>query len=444
MKPTPTSSRREFLKRSGAAAAAFSIPSLIPAHALSAPGKPGANDRIGVAFIGCGRRNGQLAEKGAGKFPYDEVNVVAVADVNLERADQWAEKYKCKAYQDYRKLLERKDVDVVVYATPEHSHFLPCIHACQAGKDVYGEQPLSHTIREGQKMVEAVRKYNRVFQVGEQQRSNWKTRKACELIRNGRIGKVHTVLGNRYPSPFLCNLPGEPVPSTLDWDMWCGQNPVVPYNADLYLPRSKPGWMSFRPYSGGELVNWGCHGLSMVQWGLGTDETGPSEIWVEPAKPLKPVTYTQLESMERGNAASNETVIHYRFANGGVLKLDGGPPGGGVFIGEKGRITVDRPGYKCDPKGLDKEPLENPEVKLYVSDNHMQNFFDCVRSRQDPIMNIERAHRVASLCHLGNIARWLGRKLQWDPVSETFPGDDEANQYLDTPKRKPYDLPETV
>ncbi len=170
-------------------------------------------------------------------MPPKDIRIVAVADFYKRRADQWAARYKCASFQDYRKLLDRKEVDVVTYATPEHWHYLPCIHACQAGKDIYGEQPLSHTIREGQAMVKAVRKYKRVFQTGEQQRSHPATRKAVELIRNGRIGKVHTVIGYNYPSAFECDFPGQPIPAGLDWDRWCGPNEVVPYHTDIYLSR---------------------------------------------------------------------------------------------------------------------------------------------------------------------------------------------------------------
>jgi predicted dehydrogenase len=423
------------------------------------------NDQVGVGIIGCGRRNGQLAigKGGQGKMP-NYARVVAVADLNRKRAEQWAARYECPAFQDYRELLDRKDVDVVIYATPEHWHYLPCIDACRAGKDIYGEQPLSHTIREGRVMVEAVRKYKRVFQTGEQQRSHPATRKAAELILNGRIGKVHTVIGYNYPSPYECDFPAQPIPEGLDWDRWCGPNEVVPYHTDLYLSRIRyerekypaqpaekyavgPGWMSFRPYSGGELANWGCHGLSMVQWALGMDKSGPVEIWVDPPEKLQEVVYHNPENRDRGDYLCSMPIINYKFANGVVLSLSGTESrlgGGATFIGDKGKITIFRDGYECDPKGLDEDPLPAGAIRVYRNDHHMGNLFRCVRSRQDPIMNVENAHRVATLCHLGNIARWLGRRLQWDPEKEVFPGDDEANQYLDIPRRKGYELPEQV
>ncbi|HID74810.1 MAG TPA: Gfo/Idh/MocA family oxidoreductase [Planctomycetaceae bacterium] len=442
------------------AAANVPAPAVVPAETR------GANEQVGVGVIGCGRRNGQLAilgKGGQGKMP-PYARIVAVADVNTRRAGQWAERYQCPAFGDYRKLLERREVDVVIYATPEHWHYLPCIHAAQAGKDIYGEQPLSHTIREGRRMVEAVRKYKVVFQTGEQQRSHPKTRKAVELILNGRIGKVHTVIGYNYPSPYECDFPPEPVPEWLDWDRWCGPNEVVPYHTDLYLSRVPyvrerfrplpaekyavgPGWMSFRPYSGGELANWGCHGLSMVQWALGMDRSGPVEIWVEPAEKLPTVVYENPETRERGDALCSSPIINYRFPNGVVLTLSGTDKrlgGGATFVGDKGKITIFRGGYECDPKGLDEDPLPPGAIRVYRNDHHMGNFFRCVRSRKDPIMDVETAHRVATICHLGNIARWLGRRLRWDPEKESFPGDDEANRYLDIPRRKGYELPETV
>lgn len=454
--------RRRFLGQSlGAAAAGFALPMF-----LSSNQAVGANDQIGVGIIGCGRRNGQLVigKGGQGKLPA-HARIVAVADLNLKRAAEWAKNYRCQAYQDYRALLDRKEVDVVIYATPEHWHYLPCIHTCQAGKDIYGEQPLSHTIREGRAMIEAVRKYKRVFQTGEQQRSHPATRKAVELIRNGRIGKIQSIIGYNYPSAYECDLPAQPTPEWLDWDRWCGPNEVVPYHTDLYLSRIPydreppyytypaekyavgPGWMSFRPYSGGELPNWGCHGLSMVHWALDMDRSGPTEIWVDPAEKMETIVYHLPEKRDRGDAACSRTVINYRYANGVVLTLSSIDPklgGGATFIGEKGRITIFREGYECDPVGLDQDPLPPNATRVYHSDNHMENFFACVASRKDPIMTVEDGHSVATLCHLGNIARRLGRRLKWDPLKEEFPGDDEANSYCDCPKRKGYEVPEKV
>ncbi len=425
------------------------------------------NEQINVGIIGCGRRNGQLViGKGGQGAPPAHARIVALADFNLKRATEWAKNYQAKLiFQDYRELLDRKEVDVVIYATPEHWHYLPCIHACQAGKDMYGEQPLSHTIAEGQAMIKAVRKYKRVFQTGEQQRSHPATRKAVELIRNGRIGKIQKVIGYNYPSAYECDFAAQPIPEWLDWDRWCGPNEVVPYNIDLYLSRVAyereppyytypaekyavgPGWMSFRPYSGGELPNWGCHGLSMVHWALDMDASGPVEIWVDPEEKLETVVYHTPETPARGDALCSRTTIHYKYANGVELSLVSRDPklgGGATFVGDKGKITIFRGGYECDPVGLDEDPLPSDAIRVYESDNHMENFFACVESRKDPIMKIENAHSVANLCHLGNAARRLGRRLKWDPEKEIFPGDDEANTCLDCEKRKGYEVPKEV
>jgi predicted dehydrogenase len=473
-------SRRGMLKKGlHAVAVGFGAPMIVSCHRppQAEPGDPRATsgetakipdavDEIGVGIIGCGRRNGQLAiGKGGQGIPPEYARVVAVADLNTRRAAAWGKHYECPHFDDYQKLLDRKEVDVVVYAIPEHVHYLPCIHAAQAGKDIYGEQPLSHTIREGRVMVEAVRKHKVVFQTGEQQRSDPKARKAVELIRNGRLGKIQKIIAYNFPGPFESNFPAQPVPAELDWDRWCGPNQVVPYNVNLYLSRIPyepeptfppapaektsvgPGWMSFRPYSGGELCNWGCHGLDMVQWALDLDNSGPVEVWVDPAERMETYVQDAPGIRDPGDAVCSRPIINYKFADGIVMTLSSYDPrvgGGATFIGEKGEITIMRSKYECKPEGLDKDPLPPDAIRVYKSDSHMQNFYDCVVSRKDPIMNIENGHRVATLCHLGNIARWLGRPLKWDPEKEIFPGDDEANGYLDIPRRKDYELPEQV
>jgi len=430
--------RRRFLRQTAALASGMAVPYLIPRHVLAAPDQPGANDRIGLGGIGIGRQ-GSGVIRNAGS----QGRVVGIADVNLPRAHKTAEAFGAEACQDYHKLLERKDVDAIVTATPDHWRALVSIHACQAEKDVYAEKPMTLTIREGRLMVEAVRKYKRVFQTGSQQRSQRENRLGCELVRNGRIGKVHTVIGHNYPSPWECALPAQPVPQGLDWDMWCGPTEVVPYHADLYTPRAAPGWISLRPYSGGEMTGWGAHGLDQIQWALGMDESGPVEIWTEGDK-FDPPTYTEPESRTRGDKTCQSPMIFYRYANGVTLKLDNGNPGGGIFIGERGKIEIFRGRVTSNPPEIVEEPIKDDEIHLYRSDNHVQNWLDCIRTRERPVADVEIGHRSTTVCHLGNIARWLGRKLQWDPAKEIFPGDDEANTYLDRPRRKPYELPEVI
>ncbi|MDD4788238.1 MAG: Gfo/Idh/MocA family oxidoreductase, partial [Pirellulales bacterium] len=414
--------RRSLLKRTAAAAGALAAPYLIPSGLLAAAGRPGPNDRIGVAGIGVGRQGSGVFRAAAGS-PLGRP--IAVADANIRRAGEIAAKIGIEPYQDYRKLLERKDVDAITTATPDHWRALVSIHACQAGKDVYAEKPMSLTIREGRLMVETVRKYGRVFQTGSQQRSQAENRFGCELVRNGRIGTIHAVIGANYPSPWECALPAQPLPDGLDWDMWCGPTEPVPYHIDLCTPRANPGWISFRAYSGGEMTGWGAHGLDQIQWALGMDDTGPVEIWTEGPE-FDPPVYREPESRSRGEKLCGRPMIFYRYANRVTVKLDSGNPGGGIFIGDKGKIEIFRGKVTSNPPEVVEEPIRDDEIHLYESTNHIGNWLECIKSREKPIADVEIGHRSTTVCHLGNIARWVGRKLQWDPVKEVFPGDEEA------------------
>lgn len=440
MRNRPTSvSRRDFLKTSAASlGAAVAAPLLIPSGVLAAPGRPGANDRVGVAGIGVGRQGSAVLSWTVGQ---KDAQIVAVADVNIKRAREIGATYQAEPYQDYRKLLERKDVDAVISATPEHWRTWIALHACQAGKDMYIEKPMSLTIREGRLMVDAATKHGRIFQIGSMQRSMAPNRLGCELVRNGRIGKIKRVIAHNYPSPWGCKLPEQPVPEGLDWEMWCGPNPIVPYNLDLYTPRANPGWISFRPYSGGEMTGWGSHGLDQVQWALGMDRAGPIEAWTEGAEFEEPI-YTKPESRKRGEKLCSHPKVFFRYPGDIVVELGNGPAGGAIFVGEKGTITIDRNVCKSDPPEIAKTPIKDGEIHLTKSDNHVRNWLDCIKSREQPICCAETGHRSSSVCHLGNIARWTGRKLRWDPAKEVFPDDDAANEFLRRPQRKGYELPE--
>ncbi|OHB80318.1 MAG: hypothetical protein A2W31_05390 [Planctomycetes bacterium RBG_16_64_10] len=430
--------RRRFLSHTGRLlVAGAAAPWWLPSRVLAAAGRVGANDRVGVGYIGVGRRANQLMD-----LPQD-AQIVAVSDVHRARADAVAAARKCRAYGDYRALLDSKDVDAVVVATPDHWHALPSIHACQAGKDVYCEKPLTLTIREGRMLVHAVRKYDRVLQTGSQQRSMAANRRGCEWVRSGRIGRVHTVIGHNYASPWQAALPGQGVPTGLDWDRWCGQAPLEPYHEDLYLPRANPGWISFQPYSGGEMTGWGAHGLDQVQCALGMDHSGPVEIWTE-GDPLQPPIYSAPESASRGNTACCRPTVLFRYASGVVLTLADGPPGGAIFIGDQGRITIDRGRLRVAPAELAEGPTEDATGSPPRADDHLQNWIDCVKSRTRPVADVETGHRSATLCHLGNIARWIGRPLWWDPDQEIFSGDADATALTDRPQRKPYQLPDAV
>jgi predicted dehydrogenase len=423
----------------------MAAPVFIPSAALAANGQPGANDRIGVGIVGIGRQAGSLLDS---LLTLKGVRYVAVADVNLARARESAARHGARPFQDYRRLLELKEVDAIITATPDHWRSLICIHACQAGKDVYAEKPMSLTIREGRLMVTAARQYKRIFQVGSQQRSDWIDREVCGFIRGGGLGKVQRVYASNYPSPWECGLPAEPIPEGLDWEMWCGPNQPVPYNKDLYLPRANPGWISFRPYSGGEMTGWGAHGFDMIQMALGMDAAGPIEVWTEGPK-FNPPTCATAEARTRGEAACSEPKVFFRYPNDIVMEMvdkapsgEKPPPGGGIIVGEKGTVSIDRGRISSDPEDLALDIMKRRPRGF--NSNHVANWLECVRSRREPNADVEIGHRSATVCHLGNIARWTGRRLKWDPSRETFEGDTDANHHLDRPRRKEWDLPKTI
>jgi predicted dehydrogenase len=417
--------------------AAMGIPWIAQSRVV-AGGAPGPNEQIAVGAIGVGRQGSGLAAAIANS---KDARLLAVADLNLPRAQEIRERLGAEAaYQDYHELLARDDIDAIVTATVDHWRALVCIHACQAGKDVYAEKPMTLTIREGRVMVAAVRKYERVFQTGSQQRSMAPNRLGCELIRNGRIGKVQKVIASNYPSPWECALPEQPVPEGIDWDLWCGPTEPAPFNQDLYTPRANPGWISFRTYSGGEMTGWGSHGFDQVQWALGMDESGPIRLWTE-GEPFNPPTYEAPEGRARGEKTCREPKVFLEYADDIVMELGNGSAGGATFIGEDGTITIDRNRCVSDPEEIAQEPIGEDDLRLYESTNHMQNWLDCIRSREKPIADVEIGHRSSTVCHLGNIARWAGRELQWDSEEEQFVDDEDANGYVDRVRRAPYELP---
>ncbi len=417
-------SRRTFMRRGAMAAGALAAPFPIPEGVLAAPGRPGANDRVSVGFIGSGHRARLLM----GQMPKGG-EIVAICDCYLKRCEEALKEKNAswRVVQDYRKLLEAKDIDAVVIPTTDHGRVLPSIRAAQAGKDIYAEKPLTLTVAEGRALVEAVRKHKRVFQVGSQQRSMEMNRFACALVRTGGIGVLHTVLGCNYPGPGVCNgLPEQPIPEGLDWDMWCGQTELRPYNSQLQF-----GWMGCRAYSGGEMTNWGAHGIDQIQWAVGKDESGPLEFWPESPGPNGKVSF--------------------RYSNGVLVKLEleGGPMGGAVFIGDKGKIEVDRNRFTATPSELVKDPPEPQKAEMWEGPGwqakyHIQNWLDCIKTREKPVADVEIGHRSISVCHIANITRQLGRKLRWDPEKETFPGDEEANAYLSRPRRRGHELPDPL
>ncbi len=409
--------RRSFLRNSTqAGAVAFTAPMVVSSKVW------GANDTVGLGVIGPGRRGRQLM----GDFSRTKGSkFVALSDLNKPRMEAIAKRDNLKTYQDFRQLLESKDVDAVIVATPDHWHALNSIYACMAGKDVYVEKPMTLTIAEGRAMVKAARKYNRVVQCGSQQRSSTPCRVGCQLLRNNKLGKVKVAHAQNYESPWEQPFPEHPVPEGLDWDTWLGPTAPRGYNPDIYTPRARPGWISIMPYSGGEVTGWGAHGLDIIQWALGTDESGPVEV------------------QAKGSSRVLDRNVTMRYANGVVLEVDGkGPSGGGFFECENGTVFVDRGVFRTDPKMSAEEAVADSEIEFEVSHNHQQNFIDCVKSRNRPIADVEKGHRSSTLCHLINIARWTHRKLQWDPEKEVFVGDKDANGYIDRERRSPWELPD--
>ncbi len=420
MNPERTITRRRFLRRATALAAG--APLVVRPGVLAAPGLPGPSDRVTVGFIGTGGRGQQLMRQ----LPADS-QIVAICDCYVKRSEQANQRFGTKytVYQDYRKILERKDIEAVVIPTTDHGRVIPCIHACQAGKDVYAEKPLTVTIAEGRVLARAVKKHRRVFQTGTQQRSMELNEFACRFVREGGIGRLHTVRCCNYPGPGrYTGLPEQPIPEGLNWDMWCSRTELRPYNRNLQF-----GWMAWRSYSGGEMTNWGAHGMDQVQWALGTSESGPVEVW-----PVTPGPNGQ---------------VHMRYAGGVLVKLEidqGGPLGGAIFIGSKGEIRIDRNTYTVTPKELvtdapDASLAEKWRLADWPANYHLRNWVMCIKSRKRPASDAEVGHRSISVCHLANIAREVGRTLRWNPENEIFPGDPEANTYLERPRRTGYELP---
>lgn len=430
---TQQPSRRQFLTRTALNAGAVSaFPLILPQRAR------GANDRITVGVIGVGGRANLLIDQ----LP-DPGKIVAIADCDFKRCEVAAAKRKAdwNLYPDYQRILDRKDVDAVVIATTDHGRVLPCIHACQSGKDVYAEKPLTLNIAEGKVLVKVARKYKRVFQVGTQQRSMEMNQIACRLVRTGGLGKLKLVQGVDYPSaaPLPAGMTEDPAPDKMNWDVWLGQTRMRPYNRQAHR-----GWMGWADFSGGEMTNWGAHGIDQIQWALGMDTTGPVEFW-----PMEDASAGAYATWPGGGIFGS---VGFRYANGVRVHLNLPAPtdlmGGGRFIGEKGQIDIWRNNFKIDAPDITLELPPQEEIDkwhdrraLWQAQYHMKNWLDCIPSRERPNADVEIGHRTASLCHLANITRRLQRKLRWDPEAEQFVGDQEADLLVDPERRKGYELP---
>ncbi len=437
-------SRRSFLKRCAVVAAATGLPLWFVQRELAAadaPAKkrPSPNDRPGIALVGCG---------GMGKhdatLAYEFGDIVAVCDVDDTHAAAAVEQFTVegkapKSYHDVRKLLERDDVHAIIHATPDHWHSLVNMTIARAGKDVYSEKPLTLTIDEGRHVIKAVRDHRIVLQTGTQQRSNQRFRLACELVRNGRIGRLKEanvwLPAGLREGPFAT----APVPAGLDWNFWQGQTPAL-----AYVPqRCHTYFRYWYEYSGGTMTDWGAHHNDIAYWAIGL--LAPRQVRSERRSEPIPGGYTAIADYAVYYTYENGIALNIRSTRddnifGEPVKKDG-QRNGIRFEGTDGWIWVNRQGISASDPELLKTPLPDHAIHLYVSDDHMGNFFDCVRSRKDPICSVETGHRSATMCHLGAISLRTGHALTWDYDAEKFTGDhaDEANTYLAREMRAPYD-----
>jgi len=417
------SNRRTFLKQTAGLAAFYIVPRHVLGRGFLAP-----SDQISVGFIGLGKQAAGLR----GQFLKNEARVMAACDVDKNKVTAFAdavnkhfaekgekESYKgCQQYDDYRKLLSNKDIDAVVIATPDHWHSAIAIAAAKAGKDIYCEKPLSLTIQEGRDMVNATRKYKRIFQTGNMQRSWPEFRQAVELVRNGYIGQIKSINVNVGGPPHDFDLVSEPIPEGLNWDFWLGPNTIDrPYNnvLDPSLTASYWGkWRDIRDFGGGGMTDWGAHMFDIAQWGLDMDNSGPTEL--HPGKDGKGLVYRYANGIE----------MHH-------TPVDG--PQYCQFIGTEGEVKVARRNLTTTPASLKDKVIGESEKHVYFSDNHYKDFLDAIKSRKKPISDVEVGHRTASVCTLGNIAYQLGRPLRWNPEKEKFENDAEANKLLSRPMR---------
>ncbi len=434
MRKNATLTRRQFLRRGAGVLGAAIAPALIPGSALGRNGVLAPSERITMGFIGIGGQGGGHLLGGAwtylagGYAARRDVQVLAVCDVWRDRRERardrvnahYAEVHgkgsftSCEAYVDFRDVLARGDIDAVLIATPAHWHATMAVMAAEAGKDIYCEKPTAVTVRESRAVQEAVRRYSRIYQAGTQQRSEYGGlfRRAAEYVRSGRLGRLQEIYAYRdggaiaWPKRFG---PAQPVPDGLDWDLYLGPAPELPYDGDTGAHR----------FDIGEL-NWGQHHYDFVQWAADADESGPVELF-------KADGFTSYKY-------ASGVVVHGRPYPGEPV----GGEGGAVFVGSAGRIAVDRNALVSYPAGIAREPLRPAEVHLYLSQSHSANFLECVRSRKRPICDAGIAHRAASALLLGGVVKQLDRPLKWDPALEEFTGDDEANRFLSFAQRPPW------
>lgn len=452
-------SRRRFLRTAAGAAAVTGFPTIVPSSVF---GQMAPSERINVGAIGVGRisRGHDLP----GIFKYDGARVIAVCDLDANRAELGrqlvAETYTkklgkpydaVKVYHEYHELLANKDIDAVVISTPDHQHAIVAATAVRAGKDVYLQKPASLTIAEGRYLSNAVQASGRIVQIGSQQRSWKQFHRACELVRNGRIGEVKHVEIGLPGDPAGGDATPMPVPKGFNYDAWLGSTPVVPYTVDRVMPQQgfdRPGWLRMEQFGAGMITGWGAHHVDTAHWGMNTEYTGPVEIWGTAEFPKSGLWDVH-----------GDFLTHGRYANGVTMDISGKFPNGIKWYGTEGWIFVQRDGMNSptakpgdpvpkvevlqasDPKILTSVIGPN-EIHLETSPEHHANWLDCVRSRKQPLAPIEIGHRACSTCLLHHIAMKTGRHLHWAPEREQFKGDDAANAMLSRPQRSPYTFAE--
>ncbi|SDX48235.1 Predicted dehydrogenase [Hydrobacter penzbergensis] len=421
-------SRRAFVGNTAKALVGFMI---LPRHVLGGKSQTGLlytapSDMINLGLIGGGKQGKILSSY---FLKTEQVRFVALSEVYKAKADLTLKQIKdtyvkmpqlgnyadIAVYNDFRELLARKEVDAVVIATPDHWHAAMAVRAAEAGKDIYCEKPMALTVKEGRAMVNAARKYNRVFQTGSMQRSWSEFRQTAELIRNGYIGQIKSVKVNVGPPPKPYDLPAEPIPDGLDWSKWLGPNatPSV-FNAELAPPVTKdvyPNWRNYREFGGGMVTDWGAHMFDIVQWALDMDHSGPVEV-IAPDDGEHPfLTYKY---------AGGITMTHEKWEWDNAIH----------FIGTEGEIKVQRGKLETNPASLKDHVIGDTEKHVYRSTDHYKDFLDAMRKRTKPICDVEIGQRTASVCNIGNIAYRLNRRLEWDPMKEQFRNDAEANALL--------------
>jgi len=447
--------RRSFVKSSALIVAA---PAILPTSVF---GRFAPSNRINLGVIGAGRiaHSTDIPEF----LAFDDVQIVAVCDVDRKRmlnAKKQVEEYYakkatgaagiseggggggatsasfsgCTMYDDFRELIAQPHIDAVAICTPDHWHALPALVAAKAGKDIFIQKPLTLTVAEGRVVSDAVHRHGNILQVGSQQRSDKNFRHACELVRNGRIGELKRVLVGLPGDPGCGDEPEMPVPPNLNYDMWLGQTPAVPYTEKRVHPQNdygRPGWLRIEAYGAGMITGWGTHHLDTAQWAMDTEYTGPVALQGEAAYPQGGLWNVH-----------GPLRIEYTYASGvKLICADNKTHKQGVlFEGSEGWIYVKRGQIDANPKSVLESKIGPDEIHLYKSDNHKRNFLDCIRTRRQPIAPVEVAHRSCTICLIGNIATKLDHPLEWDPAKERFRNDDEANSMLSRPERLPWRL----